>query len=141
MTFSGPFFKQGRNAKSRKKDKRIEDDYRAWIAPFALCVKCLAPAVDLCHVRPHGQGYMKPEPEKTVPMCRSCHTAQEVDREFFAPLSVDEVHKLSKPIFNAWAIAQDADLWLSLVHDLHMRLDPVDYGLGDVVGSAMMGDV
>ena len=136
-----PNFKSGRNSSQRRKDKRIEADYRAWIAPFALCVKCLAPAVDLCHVRGHAQGYMKPRPEHTWPGCRSCHTLQETDRQFFSPLTIAEVCGYTEGLFNAWEIAQDADLWLSRVHELHMKLDPIDYGLGDVMGAAMMGDV
>jgi hypothetical protein len=73
---------------------------------------------------------MKPAPEHTFPGCRRCHELQETDREFFAPLTIEEVCEYTTKIFNAWAIAQDADLWLSRVHDLHMAINPISQNEG-----------
>ena len=111
-----------RNAAQRRKDKLIEVKYREWVDPFALCVKCLAQANDLAHIRGHAQGFMKPPPWHTVPLCRTHHTIQEVDRDFFAPLTVEEAHAEAVNMFNAWEVAQDADLWLQRLIDFHGKI-------------------
>lgn len=94
--------KTGRNAQQRKRDKQIEAAYRAWISDFALCVKCLSPAVDLMHIRGYAQGYMKPPPEHTAPGCRRCHERQETNRDWWSPLTVEEAQAEGEKLFGKW---------------------------------------
>ena len=72
-----------RNAATRRRDKEVEAAYREWIAPAAYCVVCGDVNCELAHIRGPAQGYMKPPPWHTLPLCRSCHTAQETNRDFF----------------------------------------------------------
>ena len=111
-----------RNAAQRRQDKIVERNYRKWLSPFALCVKCLCPANDLAHIRGYAQGFIKPPPWHTVTLCRAHHTAQETDREFFVPLTVEEAQGEAANLFNAWEVAQDADLWLQRLVEFHGRL-------------------
>lgn len=110
-----------RNAATRRKDKAVERGYRAFIAPMAFCV-CCGPsvrAVDLAHIRGHAQGYMKPDPCHTLPLCRLCHERQETNRAFFAPLTVQEIRAEAECLFYEWEVKDDAAGWLATLTDIH----------------------
>lgn len=110
------------NAATRQHWKRIEADYREWIAPFSLCVKYLCPADDLAHIRGYAQGYLKPPPWHTVPLSRQAHDEQETDRDYFYPLTVKEAQDEAEHLFNAWEINQDADEWLRRLTAFHGKI-------------------
>ena len=113
-----------RNAATRRRDRAIERAYRAFIEPMAFCVCCgpSVPAVDLAHIRGHAQGYMKPPPWHTLPLCRRCHDMQETNRQFWTPFSVSEAQWEAENLFYFWEVRNDPAAWLATLTNIHEAL-------------------
>ena len=111
-----------RNASTRRSDRPILSGYGRWMQSAAYCVKCMSMHdLQLAHIRGYAQGYIKPPPEHTVPLCFTCHKAQESDRTFWRPLSVQEAQDQAAAMFKAYEVAADIGMWsgeLATFHDM-----------------------